>query len=612
MLNSLKVKYPLDPAGKSRARQRLLLGLTAAGLVCAGICLGLTSLFFACLYLVRVRFDTYFQFPALVALNVFPAVALVLLLWFVTNRAWLSFAISSTVVLLMSFGNYFKVSFRDDPFVAEDLKVLVSAFGIAGQYNVQLTHYFLLAIRLCVLGVIVLFFLARGRMSGFRSRLIGAALTLGCAFGAYTSWYASTALYDSFENYAVFNAWIPAEQYASHGFLYPFIHSVGDLIVPQPDGYSAAKAKALLAPDAAIDEARQVDILAIQLESFADLSALRAIDFTADPYESWHALCNQAVSGTMISDTMGGGTSNAERSFLTGFLYPHASYRHATASYCWYFAENGYTCFGSHPGHDWFYNRLNVMANLGFSSYDFVENHYAPLSAGAYATDAELFPEILRLYEAADAPVFNFNISYQGHSPYGDSSLVWDKEYVSHDGLSDAAYFEINNYLGGVADTGAHAQALLDALQNSPRPVVVVLYGDHKPTLGSGNSAYLDLGVNLDVTTAEGFENYYSTAYCIWANDAAKAVTGNDFTGVGPTVGPYFLMSEVFRRCGYAGSGYAQLAASVMDAVPVIHSTGVYLTADGTLTDTLSAEDAALVRKLEIAQYYLRSAVLAQ
>ena len=109
-----------------------------------------------------------------------------------------------------------------------------------------------------------------------------------------------------------------------------------------------------------------------------------------------------------------------------------------------------------------------------------------------------------------------------------------------------------------------------------------------------------------DFSTPEGFYNYYSTRYLIWANDAAKAVLGNDFMGEGPTVSPNFLMDVVFDACGWEGPAYMQATRSVMEQVPVMNTpTGLYME-DGNLTGTLTPEGQALVTDFDMLQYYYR------
>ena len=136
--------------------------------------------------------------------------------------------------------------------------------------------------------------------------------------------------------------------------------------------------------------------------------------------------------------------------------------------------------------------------------------------------------------------------------------------------------------------------------------MVIVLFGDHKPWLGDGNSVYETLGINLDFSTEEGFYHYYATRYLIWANDAAKDVLGNNFTGEGPDLGPYFLMNQVFRLCGWEGPAFVQATQQVMDRVPVHNTpTGLYVE-QGVLTGSLTPEGQALVDDYNTMQYYWR------
>ena len=201
-------------------------------------------------------------------------------------------------------------------------------------------------------------------------------------------------------------------------------------------------------------------------------------------------------------------------------------------------------------------------------------------------------------------PYFSFSVSYQGHSPYSDQELTWGKEYLPRQGLSEACYYTVNNYLGGVADTLEAVDALVSALRDDPEPVVLLLFGDHKPALGSGNCYYDELGIDMDRDTAAGFENYYATKYLIYANPAAERALGRKLQGEGPTVGPYFLMNVLFDACGLDGPAFLKLSDDLMEQAPVVHSTRVYLK-DGALTDAFPG-DAGTLQNFRMVQYYLR------
>lgn len=143
-----------------------------------------------------------------------------------------------------------------------------------------------------------------------------------------------------------------------------------------------------------------------------------------------------------------------------------------------------------------------------------------------------------------------------------------------------------------------------------------MFFGDHKPTLGAGNSFYEELGVNVQEGTAEGLYHLYTTPYLIWANDAAKAVLGQGFTGTGPTISPCYLMSVLFDCCGWDGPSWMQLQRQTRAVLPVMQSRGIYLVAqDGapsaekdvaSLTYTLEGDALQAEQNYAIAEYYVR------
>ena len=96
----------------------------------------------------------------------------------------------------------------------------------------------------------------------------------------------------------------------------------------------------------------------------------------------------------------------------------------------------------------------------------------------------------------------------------------------------------------------------MDTLRTDPEPVVLVLFGDHKPWLGDNSSAYADAGIDLSRWTVQSFYDYCRTPYVIWANDAAKETLGRSFTGEGGDFSPCYLMMKLFDECGFTGDAY--------------------------------------------------------
>lgn len=579
-------------------------------LVLAGLCLGLLSIFFAYGDYPDVLMGSYLKRPLLLALNVLPVVALVLLLYGLTGRPWVAFLESSVVVWGLSLGNYYKLRFRDDPLMFQDLKYLREAGSITKTANYDLTPdkrvwFGLLCI---VLGTLILFFLVRG-VPRWKARLplflAGIALCM-----PLSRVYADKQVYNTgTANYDYINRWSSTQVYLSKGFVYPFLHSVTAGAIEAPKGYSEGETAALLGSYVPEDipEEKKVDIITLQLEAFADFSRfedVEGIDWEA-AYSVYHQLEAESYTGNLVTNIFAGGTVNTERAFLTGYA-DQWNYRTNTNSYGWYFGSQGYVVEGSHPSYEWFYNRRNVNGYLGLPTYYFYENRFSGLYTGGIATDGVLLPEIFRLYEenrdGEGKPYFSFNVTYQGHGPY-DTESVWRGKHYTDGRYSTATTNIVDNYLGSVSDTAEQLRWLMDRLREEERPVVLVVFGDHKPWFGDGNSAYRELGVNLDTSTEEGFYNYYATRYLLWANGAAKAALGNDFVGEGPDVSSCFLMDLLFDRCGWKGDAWTQATADIWRTLPVLTTVGRYVQ-NGRLTETLDETGQAALQTFKSLEYY--------
>ena len=576
----------------------------------AALALGLLCLMLAPAQYGWELFYDYLDHPALVALNLLPPVVLMALLYGLSGRAWLAYALTSLPVLGLAAGNAYKMFFRDDPVIAADLLLLGEAGNMAGKYQLFLFGKLAAALGCALVSALLLALLARGRPLGrFRAGIAGTALA--CA-AALSPLYASDQVYQDNANEEHINKWSVTQQYVSRGLLYPFLHSVKDAFPRPPEGYDQREAEGLLAQyeDAAIPEDKKVNLVGIMLEAFTDFSQFEEIQFSQDVYAVWHALEQEGYSGSLLANIFAGGTVNTERAFLTGVGDGNYDYRGDAPSYVRYLKGQGYRATGSHPSYNWFYNRQNVNAYLGFDSYRFTEDYFGPVyGADPVLNDDGFLPDLTRTVLEQleqDAPLFSFSVTYQGHGPYGDRECWWGEpeDFFTNPGLDDASRYILSNYLGSVMATQRHLADMVDAFRASDEPIVLVVFGDHKPWLGNGNSVYHALGVTLDQDSQEGFYNYWSTPYLIWANGAAKAALGRDVRGKGPDISPCFLMNVLFEQLGWTGDAYMQAVDPCRAELPVIHSHGARLTAAGELTAQLPPEQKELARRFLCLSYY--------
>ena len=597
-----------DPQDKGKIHQYGLSVATVVILLMATVCLGLMSLYFSSRKY-KDLLPYIMKQPLLVFLNILPFAAIALVLWALTNRAWVAFLADGALCLSYSWANYWKIMSRSDAVYAEELAVLREAMQMGGEGYVELTPNIFISALLVLFGTLVLFLFCRGRIShlGVR-RPVAAVLIVACVL-TYSKIYTSATLYNSFQIWPYINPYINANQYMSRGGIYPFLYSIQSATTTEPDGYNKNQTKQTLAQyeTDTLSEDEKVSVIVVMYEAFADLSGDTDLITGVDPYAEYHALADESYHGNLFNNIFAGGTITTERAVLTGFANQF-SYRRTAWSYARYFGEQGFALNGSHPGYEGFYSRSSINANLGIKDYYFFENHYNAL-AGGIARDEILLPEIARLCNAemdAGNYVFSFNVTYQNHGPYTTTGLKNETVYVPQGELSDYDYSVINNYLDGVADTSHQMMEMVNSYRDSEHPVVLVFFGDHRPWLGDSSSTYEALGISMFTGGAESLLNTYKTEYLIWANDAAKEKLGRDFTGEGPMISPCFLMNVLFEQCGWDGPSYQKLTDEVMAATPIVSELGWY-SKDGELVsrDDLSEAAQQCIVQLRHAQYYL-------
>ena len=531
---------------------------------------------------------SYFAHPPIVLLNILPAVLLMALGYFLTRRTWASYLISAVPTIGMALVNYYKIQLRGDPFLASDFGLIRTAGGILGHYHLDLSRVVLVAVGCAGLMLLWCVFFMPNGWHGRKKRLAGTIVCLALMPLLYTQVYMSPALYAKTVNLDGINSpWSEVEVFVSRGFWYPFLRSVSKAFPSPPEGYNAREAEAVLSAyeDADISPEKRVSVVGVMLEAFADLTdypTLSAQPRVAALYEPLHTLEAESVSGDLLTNIFAGGTVDSEWGFLTGYSH-HSDFRGPVDSYVRYFNTQGYDTVYRHPGYGWFYNRSNINEYLGFDESVFTENGFGALvdpETAPIRSDAVLFDYLLSELDARtpeQPPLFSFSVSYQNHGPYDDANRPTGALTAAETGRSSESVSILNNYFDGIADTITELRRFVDGLDRLESPVVLVVFGDHKPWLGNDASVYQELGVSFDFSTVEGFYNYYSTPYLIWANRVAKETLGNNFTGDGGDISPCFLMTELFDRCGWVGPAFLQLARATRAVTPLAHVQGLFL-----------------------------------
>lgn len=546
----------------------------------------------------------------LIALNTAPVILLAILLYGITGRAWSGLLLGGGLATVLSLANYYKLSFRNDPLRLEDLLLFREAANMAsGGYTPFIDERIVLTV-LGLAGLTVfLYFTAPGKLSQWKKR--GVVMVAAVAvLVMLTPVYRSQTVYESVRNKQA-NIYNPIENFVYRGFVYPFLYSVNDMIEAPLPGYDEKKAQELLSAyeDKAIPEGQKINVIAIMREAYTDFSRYGISGLDAGAHDAYHALEEESYVGNMVSNTFGGGTINAERSFLTGNYQDLRNYRSNFNSYVWYLRQQGYTTEGSHPYFEWFYSRNAINGLLGFENYRFYENDFENLCPYFYCPDSILYSEIYDDFQrnkSTGRPYFSFSVTMQAHGPYPTDSPA-PEEYLTGP-YSEQCRNAMSWYLHTSEESDRELIKLVDQLRFDPEPVALILFGDHMPWMGDGNAFYNEMGLSIQ---CEQEGSMYSTRYLIWVNDAARELLGHDVQGEGPTVSPCYLMNLLFRQLDWEGPAFLQAMDDMMEVFPVLHtlSPGHYVV-DGVFTKEVPDERKELFSDFCYLQKYWRSKYL--
>lgn len=264
------------------------------------------------------------------------------------------------------------------------------------------------------------------------------------------------------------------------------------------------------------------NIIFLQLESFFDVKYIDNFSYTEDPIPFFTYLKENYPSGFLEVPSIGAGTANTEFECITGMnldFFGPGEYPYKTVlkdntceSTAYILKSLGYATSAMHNNDGTFYNRHHVFSNLGFDRYVSIEYMAkAEVNELNWARDRVLVGQITRLLAKTKERDFIYAISVQGHGAYPEEPLLPEKKLDIQlpEELSDY-YYQYLYYVHQLKEMDNFLKELILNLSACQEEVVLVLYGDHLPSLGLSGEL-LSNG------------NAFQTEYVIWSNFGLSA-----------------------------------------------------------------------------------------
>lgn len=570
--------------------------------------------------------EVYLQQPLLFILNGFPVVCLVAAGWLIGGSVFGSAAFSALLFGALSYANLLKIEGREDPVVPSDITLLREAADAVADYSLNMHWEKLaaLAALIALFAVLAVFVKSAGLKPAAR---IAGVLVIALGFGASIPLvYSKEGLYNGFKVPYRYNI---AEVFNTLGFNYCFLYNLGLYKVDAPDGFDRAEFAALDdAGEKGVPQFRP-DVYIVMCEAFTDLAEEPCFAYSEEdsPLRAYHeAVSKNALSGHMLVANYGAGTANTEFDVLTGMqtnlVGDTSSFRlihKSTKSLYSVFADAGYYSFFMHPGESWFYNRNSVYKYFGVSDQTFKEAFDESDYKGVMISDAAFLDELESDIEAraGRAPLFAYTVTIENHQAYNYGKLGVETTYAPlADGieLSQAAADSISTYMEGVKDGSEMLLEFCEYLDTLDRPSVVVFFGDHRPNLGT---APAELGLDYNsFTSLENTVETFKVPFMIRVNEAyinERPSFNDDIRSLGlaeyegrPLICANYLGSVVLELIGFKGrDAFFDELMTLRRELPVIKSLqSCYMTADGSLTDSLDGGLQASLDRIHRWMYY--------
>lgn len=470
--------------------------------------------------------------------NTYMIFATFLLVYLVRRRIFARIIIS-VLWIVLGIVNGYMLSVRVTPFNAQDMKVIGDAITMIDKYFTGIQGVLIVCGIMVVVAWLVFMWRHAGKYEG-KQRLIlsacGAVLGIGAIIPLTDYAIEKRILSDYFGNIAF--------AYEDYGLPYCFSASLFNTGMTQPEEYSEELIAKINQNNTLRKEeserAELPNIIIIQLESFFDPSEVEFFTTSKDPIPTFRKLMQQYSSGYFKVPSIGAGTANTEFEVLTGMNlryfgpgeYPYKTIlkERETESVATALKALGYGAHALHNNGGNFYSRADVFNNMGFDSYTSKEFMYIPnYTENGWAKDEVLTEHILNALDSTTQQDLVFGITVQGHGDYPEEQVIENPE-ISVYGMDDPGKKNAwEYYVNHLYETDQFIADLISELEKRGEPTVLVLYGDHLPTMG---------------LEAKDLKNryLYNTNYAMWDNIGLEKIDRH--------IPSYQISAEILERVG--------------------------------------------------------------
>ena len=552
-------------------------------------------------------------YPVAIGLNVALYYCLFFGIYVLTNSRRATAIATLGLSYFVGAANYFVLTFRGNPILPTDIASFTTAMNVAENYTYTLnSSFFTNALVFFFLCIIICRFSQKKKMNlKRRAALLGTVLVLMFAVTGVIRQETFLS-----ENNVKADIWNQKRGYSRDGALASFCLNIKFLHAEKPEGYSVDKVAEIAETyiwneketaslngmstrkpvsdkknssgktDSKKNETgKKPNIIMIMNEAFSDLEVIAPIETNQDYMPFIRSMKENTIKGNLFVSIFGSGTCNSEFEVLTGnsmaFL-PSGSIgytqfvKDAMPNMAQTLAAHDYTGnIALHPYLADGWNRPEVYSLFGFEQFLSQDDFENPEMIRKYISDAENYDKIIDLYEenraaGTENPFFLFTVTMQNHGGFSkDYGNMENEIEITDEALKDG---EAEQYLSLVKKSDDAFKELVEYFEDQDEPTIIVMWGDHQPSVH--DEFYEKLyGKDLGDLTTEELQKKYQVPFLIWANydieeKEIDALSAN------------YLSSYVLNTAGLSMTPYQRYLYDLSKKIPVINAVG-YIGDDG-------------------------------
>ncbi|OOG66309.1 hypothetical protein B0E46_02195 [Rhodanobacter sp. B04] len=507
--------------------------------------------------------------------NALPVALFILLIYGLCGRLLLSLMLGSGITWLVFDVNAVKELNMNLPLLPGDLVLVHQVLGNIGFFAHYTGHRLVWLVLAALLFAIVTGVIWKVEKHWQRGGRISRATWTCLSLAALVTMYQGDGFWrDVYGDEALpgFQQWDPILSVQQTGFMAGMVRTTQEsrISIPQADkplvaGFAQSHADELNMRMTRKAPLELPDIVVVQSEAFFDPGVLKSVDY-GQFVPNFQRLAATGVSGSLTTPTYGGGTIRTEFETLTGYpmrAFPSIMYPYYGLASGWMptvphrLESFGYSTTLFHPFRAGFWNRRQVMPELGFQHAYYEKDFAGAARAGEFVSDHALFDFVLAHFDEGNMGAqYAMVITMENHGPWdydvGPLAKVLN-EHPLPPGLSATGTREMTYYLSHLVNGDAALGDFAQRLLARPRWTLLLFYGDHLPAL---DAAYKDLG--FDDGKRRGQQH---TRYMLLSNRPLDPQIPRQLD-----LSAYQLPGLLFDAVGLPEDGYLALASTIRTA----------------------------------------------